>query len=129
MFELDVRSRKAIYEQLVDKFKEMIVYGVLKPDEQLPSVRSLSTELTVNPNTVQKAYRELEREGFIYSLQGKGSFVSSSVEHPNTAMRDEIRASLVKLIAEASYAGLTKADIALLFQEAMARIEKGEPND
>ncbi|WP_128100567.1 GntR family transcriptional regulator [Paenibacillus sp. DCT19] len=129
MFELDVRSRKAIYEQLVDKIKEMIVYGVLQPDEQLPSVRTLSAQLTVNPNTIQKAYRELEREGYIYSLQGKGSFVSSSVEHPNAAMRDEIRAALVKLIAEASYSGLTKADMMILFQEAMARIEKGEPND
>ncbi|GAB1157610.1 GntR family transcriptional regulator [Paenibacillus illinoisensis] len=129
MFELDVRSRKAIYEQLVDKIKEMIVYGVLQPDEQLPSVRTLSAQLTVNPNTIQKAYRELEREGYIYSLQGKGSFVSSSVEHPNVAMRDEIRAALVKLIAEATYSGLTKSDMTLLFQEAMARIEKGEPND
>ncbi|MBE7681238.1 MULTISPECIES: GntR family transcriptional regulator [Paenibacillus] len=129
MFELDVRSRKAIYEQLVDKIKEMIVYGVLQPDEQLPSVRTLSAQLTVNPNTIQKAYRELEREGYIYSLQGKGSFVSSSVEHPNAAMRDEIRAALVKLIAEATYSGLTKSDMTLLFQEAMARIEKGEPND
>lgn len=73
MFELDVRSRKAIYEQLVDKVKEMIVYGILKPDEQLPSVRALSTQLTVNPNTIQKAYRELEREGYIYSLKGKGA--------------------------------------------------------
>jgi GntR family transcriptional regulator len=129
MFELDVRSRKAIYEQLMDKIKEMIVYGVLQPDEQLPSVRTLSAQLTVNPNTIQKAYRELEREGYIYSLQGKGSFVSSSVEHPNAAMRDEIRAALVKLIAEATYSGLTKTDMTLLFQEAMARIEKGEPND
>ncbi|CAM3187797.1 GntR family transcriptional regulator [Paenibacillus taichungensis] len=129
MFELDVRSRKAIYEQLVDKIKEMIVYGVLQPDEQLPSVRTLSGQLTVNPNTIQKAYRELEREGYIYSLQGKGSFVSSSVEHPNAAMRDEIRAALVKLIAEASYSGLSKADMKLLFEEAMARIEKGEPHD
>lgn len=73
MFELDVRSRKAIYEQLVDKIKEMIVYGVLQPEEQLPSVRTLSGQLTVNPNTIQKAYRELEREGYIYSLQGKGA--------------------------------------------------------
>ncbi|WP_342554504.1 GntR family transcriptional regulator [Paenibacillus sp. FSL R7-0652] len=129
MFELDVRSRKAIYEQLVDKIKEMIVYGILKPDEQLPSVRSLSTQLTVNPNTIQKAYRELEREGYIYSLQGKGSFVSSSVEHPKEAMKDEIRESLVKLIAEASFSGLTKAEMTLLFEEAMARIEKEVPHD
>ncbi|MNN96903.1 HTH-type transcriptional repressor YtrA [compost metagenome] len=65
MFELDLRSRRPIYEQLMDKIKDAILYGVLKQDEQLPSVRTLSTQLTVNPNTVQKAYRELEREGFI----------------------------------------------------------------
>ncbi|WP_427052665.1 GntR family transcriptional regulator [Paenibacillus sp. TC-CSREp1] len=129
MFELDVRSRKAIYEQLVDKIKEMIVYGVLKPDEQLPSVRALSTQLTVNPNTIQKAYRELEREGYIYSIPGKGSFVSSSVEHPNEAMKDEIRESMVKLIAEASYSGLTKAELTLLFEEAMVRIEREVSHD
>lgn len=76
MFELDVRSRKPIYEQLTDKVKEMILHGILQTDEQLPSVRTLSQQLTVNPNTIQKAYRELEREGYIYSLQGKGSFVA-----------------------------------------------------
>lgn len=76
MFELDVRSRKPIYEQLTDKVKEMILHGILQTNEQLPSVRTLSQQLTVNPNTIQKAYRELEREGYIYSLQGKGSFVA-----------------------------------------------------
>lgn len=76
MFELDVRSRKPIYEQLTDKVKEMILHGILQTDEQLPSVRTLSQQLTVNPNTIQKAYRELEREGYIYSLQGKGSFIA-----------------------------------------------------
>ena len=72
MFELDVRSRKPIYEQLVDKLKELIMNEILKPDEQLPSVRTLAQELTINPNTIQKAYRELEAQGFIYSLKGKG---------------------------------------------------------
>lgn len=76
MFELDVRSRKPIYEQLTDKVKEMILHGILQTDEQLPSVRTLSQQLTVNPNTIQKAYRELEREGYIYSLQGEREFCS-----------------------------------------------------
>ena len=76
MFELDTRSRKPIYEQLVDKLKELIINEVLKPDEQLPSVRQLAQELTINPNTIQKAYRELENQGFIYSQKGKGSFVN-----------------------------------------------------
>lgn len=73
MFELDIHDRKPIYEQLMEKVKEMIMYGSLQPDEQLPSVRALSAQLTVNPNTIQKAYRELEREGYIYSVQGKAT--------------------------------------------------------
>ena len=71
MINLDLKSRVPIYEQLVDKVKQLIIQGVLKPDEKLPSVRSLAQELTINPNTIQKAYRELEREGYIYSLPAR----------------------------------------------------------
>lgn len=71
MFELDVRSRVPIYEQLVEKIKELIIKGLLKEHEQLPSVRALSNDLTINPNTIQKAYRELENQGYIYSIPGK----------------------------------------------------------
>ncbi len=60
--------------------KEMIIHDVLKPNEQLPSVRLLAKQLTINPNTIQKAYRELEREGYIYSIPGKGSFVANKKE-------------------------------------------------
>ena len=67
MFQLDLKSRKSIYEQVVDNLKEMIISGVLKSGEKLPSVRELSRMLTVNPNTVQKAYRELERQGYVYT--------------------------------------------------------------
>ncbi|HEX3033069.1 MAG TPA: GntR family transcriptional regulator, partial [Bacillota bacterium] len=75
MLQLDFRSRIPVYEQLIDRIKEQIIHQVLKRDEQLPSVRELAIELTVNPNTIQKAYRELEHQGFIYSVPGKGSFV------------------------------------------------------
>lgn len=70
-----MKSRKSIYEQVVDNFKELIVGMVLSPDEKLPSVRELSRTLTVNPNTIQKAYRELEHQGYIYTVSGRGSFV------------------------------------------------------
>ena len=63
MFQLDLKSRKSIYEQVIDNLKELIMTRVLSTDEKLPSVRELSKEITVNPNTVQKAYRELERQG------------------------------------------------------------------
>ena len=124
MFELDVRSRKPIYEQLMDKIKEMIVYGVLQVDEQLPSVRTLSTQLTVNPNTIQKAYRELEREGYIYSIQGKGSFVAEYTGGQNSEMLIQLQAGFVKLIAEASYSGLNHKDVAQAFEAALKQVQE-----
>lgn len=119
MFELDIRSRKPIYEQLMDKIKELIVYGVLKPDEQLPSVRALSAQLTVNPNTIQKAYRELERDGYIYSQLGKGSFVSPAEQQPQDIQREAMREQLLKLFAEAIYLGFTQSDMEKLYRQAM----------
>ncbi len=76
MFQLDLKSRKSIYEQVVDHLKELIISGVLQAEEKLPSVRELSKTLTVNPNTIQKAYRELERQGYVYTSPGLGTFVA-----------------------------------------------------
>lgn len=120
MFELDLRSRRPIYEQLMDKIKEAILYGVLKQDEQLPSVRTLSIQLTVNPNTVQKAYRELEREGFIYSLPGKGSFVSPGKAHADWSKLAEVRKKLLELMTEAARLGLTQDEILSLYQKVQS---------
>ncbi|AHV95858.1 GntR family transcriptional regulator [Paenibacillus sabinae] len=124
MFELDVRSRRPIYEQLTDKIKELILYGILRSDEQLPSVRTLSAQLTVNPNTIQKAYRELEREGYIYSRPGKGSFVSPAQQGTNAAKKAEVREELLRLMAEAVYLGFTEAEIGELFKQTSEK--KGE---
>lgn len=76
MFQINLRSQRSIYEQIIDNIKELIIRGVLAEDSELPSIRELSRSLTVNPNTVQKAFKELEREGFVYTVKGKGSFVS-----------------------------------------------------
>ncbi len=76
MIAIDVQSRKPIYEQIVERFETLIVSGVLAPDSQLPSVRALAMELSINPNTIQKAYTMLEQEGFIYPVRGRGNFVS-----------------------------------------------------
>lgn len=76
MFIIDLSSRLAIYEQIVQQVEEGILKGLLKPEEQLPSVRSLSLELALNPNTVSKAYTELERRGIIYTAVGKGCFIA-----------------------------------------------------
>ena len=76
MIVLDYRDRRPLYEQVTEKLEELMFSGVLPPDSRLPSVRSMATELSINPNTIQRAYAELERQGDIYSIQGKGSFVS-----------------------------------------------------
>ncbi|MEK3795853.1 GntR family transcriptional regulator [Paenibacillus sp. FSL R7-0204] len=119
MFELDVRSRKPIYEQLTDKVKELIMHGILRADEQLPSVRALSSQLTVNPNTIQKAYRELEREGYIYSLQGKGNFVAALQQGQSESKRAELKEALLRLMAEAVYLGFTETEISSLYRQAL----------
>ncbi|KTD85092.1 GntR family transcriptional regulator [Paenibacillus etheri] len=129
MFELDVRSRKPIYEQLTDKVKEMILHGILQTDEQLPSVRTLSQQLTVNPNTIQKAYRELEREGYIYSLQGKGSFVAPMKKEQNETKKAEVRDALLRLMAEAVYLGFTAAEISSLYKQVEKQREGGKSDD
>ncbi|NLD10788.1 GntR family transcriptional regulator [Aminicella lysinilytica] len=76
MFQLDSKSHLSIYEQVIENIKELIMTDILAEDSKLPSVRELSKDLTVNPNTVQKAFKELEREGYIYTISGKGTFVS-----------------------------------------------------
>ncbi|MFB5674150.1 GntR family transcriptional regulator [Paenibacillus terreus] len=129
MFELDVRSRKPIYEQLQDKIREMIVFGALQADEQLPSVRTLSSQLTVNPNTIQKAYRELERQGYIYSVQGKGSFVAPPEHHPKEASREKLRGELLRLMTEAVFLGWTKQEIDDLYHDAVKQQERGISRD
>lgn len=125
MFQLDVRSRKPIYEQLVDKIKELIINQILKPDEQLPSVRVLSSQLTVNPNTIQRAYRELEQQGYIYSIKGKGNFVTKINIVSNEQKLTELKIDIQKLIAEAIYLGLTKEDLYEIYEKANPNTKSG----
>lgn len=76
MIQLNYRDSRPYYQQIMENIRQMIVSQVLKPDEKLPSVRELASSLAINPNTIQRAYRELELEGYIYFLAGKGSFVA-----------------------------------------------------
>ena len=71
---VDLRSRTPIFEQIIECVRDLVIRGLLSPDEHLPSVRALAAELAINPNTIQKAYGELERQGVIYSLAGRGKF-------------------------------------------------------
>jgi GntR family transcriptional regulator len=75
MFQVDPLSRQPVYEQIIDSVERYVLTGVLKPGDQIPSVRSLSTQLSINPNTIQKAYTELDRRGIIHSAPGRGCFI------------------------------------------------------
>lgn len=102
MFDIDVKSRVPIYEQIIENVKRLIIQGVLLPEEKLPSVRSLAQDLTINPNTIQKAYRELEREGYVISRPGKGSFVNDMTETMNRehikTLTDEVERLIKELV-------------------------------
>lgn len=76
MIVIDYQNRKPIYEQIVERFQMLIIKGILKADSQMPSVRNLAGELSINPNTIQKAYAILEQQGYIYPVKGRGNFVS-----------------------------------------------------
>lgn len=80
MVQLNYRDSKPIYEQIKDGFRKLILSESMTTNEKLPSVRELASKLAINPNTIQKAYHELESEGYIYSVAGKGSFVAERDE-------------------------------------------------
>ncbi len=92
---IDYHDSRPIYEQIVENFKLQILKGIIQADEQMPSVRSLAIELSTNPNTIQKAYAELERQGYIYTVKGRGNFVKS-----NTSMIEDKKRELIGAILE-----------------------------
>ena len=107
MFQLDLKSRKSIYEQVIDNLKELIMTGHLKTGDKLPSVRELSKSITVNPNTVQKAYRELERQGYIYTTTGVGTFVADRNNvAPDPQDLEAARSNLDEAFKQLLYLGL-----------------------
>ncbi|WP_018934041.1 GntR family transcriptional regulator [Gracilibacillus lacisalsi] len=129
MFELDLRSRKPIYEQLVDRLKQLIINNVLEKDEKLPSVRVLAQQLSINPNTIQKAYRELEAQGYIYSVKGKGSFVNHIMMTDNSAEIKKVKEQLKKQIAEALFLGITIEELEKLITEVEQSVTRGDEDD
>lgn len=99
MLNLDYRDARPIYEQVKDGLRRLMVTGVIQEGEKLPSVRAMASTLAINPNTIQRAYAELEAEGFLYSVPGKGSFAALPPE-PLEARRRELLQKLHELIAE-----------------------------
>ena len=82
MIQLNYRDSKPIYEQIKDGLKRLAITGAIATDEKLPSVRELASQLAINPNTIAKAFRELEQEGYIYTITGRGSFAAEKIFQP-----------------------------------------------
>ena len=117
MFRIDAMSRTPIYEQLIDQTEKLLLLGVLRADEQLPSVRALSCTLSINPNTVQKAYNELLRRGILLSVPGKGVFIAADALdrlHEQSQSRLEAFRAAVR---ELKLAGIAEAELTAIIHE------------
>lgn len=119
MFSIDMQSRVPIYEQLYNRIISLMIKEALKRGDQLPSVREMAKELGVNPNTITKAYNELERDGIIYSLAGRGSFVG---EFDISTIKEKAVADFDKAVKDALSKGFER-------KELCDRIMGGENND
>ena len=128
MIDLDYADKRPVYEQTKEKLRELIITGVLMPHEKIPSVRELAASLSINPNTIQKAYRELEQEGYIYSVQAKGNYVSPKKDRQqhDEERKTELYAMLESAVNELRMLGEKCEDIK---RKTETILEKGEKSD
>lgn len=110
MIQLNYRDTRPFYQQIKDIVRQLVVSGALKKDEKLPSVRDMAASLAINPNTIQRAYRELESEGYIYTLSGKGTFVAE-VDHSNQFRQQELLPQFDKIVSELLYLSMPVNDL------------------
>ena len=122
MISIDYQSKIPFYEQIAERFKTLILKGVLKPHTQLPSVRSLAVNLSINPNTIQKAYMELDRRGILVSVPGKGSFISAEALKIVGNQSKEKLSDLKEIVRKLAYAGVSKSEIIDMIEEVYKKI-------
>ena len=116
MILIDYKDRRPIYEQIVEKFQQMIICGVMEPDSPMPSVRSLAMELSINPNTIQRAYMTLEQEGLIYPVKGKGNFVAETQQIQEKS-KEDFRKEFLELVRRGINTGMTEEELMTLVQK------------
>ena len=122
MIFVDVRSPKPLYEQIKDSIRNQMIRGLLQPDDKLPSVRELARQAAINPNTIQKAYRDLEAEGLIYTAPGRGCFVAQPKAEYAQRRKEELWRQMEPLVAELRYLGVDA-------QEICEQVKGGMPGD
>lgn len=128
MILIDYKDRRPIYEQVVEKLADLMIRGILEENSQLPSVRSLATDLSINPNTIQRAYGELERQGYIYSVKGRGSFVAAN-HHIREQKKAEVMTRIGLLAEEAIGVGITMLEFQEQVMAAYGKREGGRTDD
>ncbi len=109
MITIDYQSKLPLYEQIAERFQALILRGALPPGSQMPSVRSLAVELSINPNTIQKAFALLEQQGYIYPVRGRGNYVSDTAklaENKKHSLLEEIR----QLLRQGKALGITRSE-------------------
>ncbi|SFQ35402.1 GntR family transcriptional regulator [Lachnospiraceae bacterium XBB1006] len=120
MLSINYRDSRPIYEQIADSLREQIAKKLLLPDEKLPSVREMASELSINPNTIQRAIRKLEQEGYLYTVAGRGTFVAS-IAQEESPRRKELLQRFDQLVSELYVYGVTE-------EELIERMKKGDKN-
>ena len=123
IFTVDPHTGVPIYLQLIEQVKRSVALGVLAPGERLPTVKQLATDLTINPNTVARAYRDLERDGVIETSVGRGSFVSQNGagDRAATALADVASSTVDAAVREAKSMGLKRGQVRDIFSKALER--------
>lgn len=128
MFQIDSFSRTPVYEQIVNQLEHFILTGILTADTQIPSVRNLSVTLSINPNTIQKAYAELDRNGIIYSVPGRGCFITKEAKEILSNQRMGKLSNLKDIINELKLAGLP-IDTVIATVKEVYNIKEDNKND
>lgn len=116
MFAINHRDPRPVYEQIMDELRKLIISGVFAPDEKLPSVRLLAQQLAINPNTIQRAYRELELSGYLYSVPGRGAFAGAKHEI-DEGRKEALLQTLRETARELRYLGMTEGALAVALKE------------
>ena len=125
MIILDYRDKRPLYEQVGEKLQSLIVKGILEADSKMPSVRALAVELSINPNTIQRAYAELEANGYLYTVKGRGNYVS-----PDTQWKDEERKQVFsdaqKLVVRAESLGISEEELLAKIRECYRKAKENQ---
>ncbi|WP_018923422.1 GntR family transcriptional regulator [Salsuginibacillus kocurii] len=129
MLRIDPKSQLPLYEQIIQQMKELVARGVLQPNDRIPSVRELSSQIIVNPNTVSKAYKELERQGVIITMRGRGTFIAEfTTEDVLPKDIERVKDQIQKAVLEGFYAGIHREEMKV-WVEAFYKELGGDQDD